>query len=87
MPAVDLANKSNNVTDPAMNFAAVTPSASTELDFVTRAIYVGGDGNLVVVNAAGTEVTFTAVPAGTILPIRTTRVDDSSTATSIVALW
>lgn len=87
MVAVDLANKSNNVIDPALNFAAVTPHASNELDYVTRALYVGGSGNLVVVNAAGAEVTFTAVPAGAILPIRTRRVDDSSTATSIVALW
>lgn len=87
MAAVDLANKTNNVTAPAMNFAAVTPHASTELDFVTRALYIGGDGSVVAVNAAGVEVTFAAVPAGTILPIRTTRVDDSSTATNIVAMW
>jgi hypothetical protein len=32
-------------------------------------------------------VTFTGVLAGTILPIRTVRIDDSSTATNMVALW
>lgn len=87
MAAADLANKSNNVVDPAGNFAAITPHASTELAFKTRAVYVGGAGNVVAVSADGTEVTFTGVLAGTVLPIRTVRIDDSSTATSMVALW
>lgn len=87
MAAVDLSNKSNNVVDPASGFAAITPHASDELAFKTRAVYVGGAGNVVAVNSAGVEVTFTGVLAGTILPIRTVRIDDSSTATSMVALW
>jgi hypothetical protein len=87
MAAVDLSNKSNNVVDPAGNFAPITPHASTELSFKTRAVYVGGAGNVVAVSADGTEVTFTGVLAGTILPIRTVRIDDSSTATAMVALW
>lgn len=87
MAAIDTANKSNNVIDPALNFAAVTPHASTELSYVSRALYVGTGGNVVAVNSAGAEVSFVGVPSGTILPIRTTRVDDTSTASDIVALW
>lgn len=87
MAAIDTHNATNNVTSPVKNFAAITPHASTELDYVTTAIYVGGTGDVVAVNRAGTEITFSAVPAGTILPIRTSRVDDSSTATLMVAMW
>lgn len=87
MAAIDLANKSNNVVDPAGNFAAITPHASTELLFKTRAVYVGGAGNVVAVGSDGAEVTFAGVLAGTILPIRAVRIDDSSTATNMVALW
>jgi hypothetical protein len=87
MAAVDTHNTTNNVTSPVKNFVAVTPHASTELDYVTTAIYVGGAGSVVAVNADGAEITFSAVPAGTVLPIRTKRIDDSSTATLMVAMW
>jgi len=54
--------------------------------FTTKALYVGGAGNLkVTIN--GTALTFTAVPAGTILPIAPSLVwSTGSTATSVVAL-
>lgn len=76
------------LTSPADNAAAVTPSDSTDLAFNSRALYVGGAGNLVVTMAGGGDVTFTAVPAGSILPIRVSRVKaTSTTATSIVNLY
>ena len=72
---------------PANSFVAVTPSDTVDLTPPARALYVGGAGNVVVINAAGTAVTFIGVAAGSILPIRTTRVNSTSTtATSIVAL-
>ncbi len=72
---------------PATHAAAVTPSDSVDLANFSRAIYVGGAGNLVVVMLSGEQVTFTGVQAGTILPIRVTRVRaTSTTATAIVAL-
>ena len=68
-------------------YVAVTPSDSTDLDTLTRAIYVGGAGNVVAVRHDGTTVTFTAVPAGTVLPIAVRRINSTSTtATAIVAL-
>jgi hypothetical protein len=73
---------------PNSHAAAVTPSDSTDLTNVTRAIYVGGAGALTVVMADGTTIAFAAVPAGTTIPIRASRVKATGTAaTSIVALW
>ena len=76
------------LTSPADNAAAVTPSDSTDLAFTSRALYVGGAGNIVCTMLGGGDVTFTAVPAGMILPIRVTRVKSTSTtATSIINLY
>ena len=76
------------LTSPADNAAAVTPSDSTDLAFISRALYVGGAGNIIVTMAGGGDVTFSAVPAGSILPVRVTRVKaTSTTATSIVNLY
>ena len=77
---------------PASNAVAVTPNDSTDLLFVTRGLFVGGGGNIVVIMGDqavdATTVTFTGVPAGTILPIAVRRVrSTSTTATNIVALW
>lgn len=79
-------------TSPAANATAITP-ADTDLanEFFTRAIYVGGAGNLAVRMAGDqgdTDVVFTAVPAGSLLPIRVKQIrSTSTTATSIVALF
>ena len=71
---------------PALNAVAVTPGPA-ELEHNTRAIYVGGAGNLVVTMGGGQTVTFTAVPAGTVLPLRASHILAGGTATSILALW
>jgi len=54
--------------------------------FTTKALYVGGAGNLkVTIN--GVALTFTGVPAGTILPIKPSIAwATGSTATLVVAL-
>jgi hypothetical protein len=53
-------------------------------------LYIGGDGNLIVVMAAddtNTLVTFNNVKAGTFLPIQVKKVSSTSTASNIMALW
>ena len=73
---------------PAGNAAAVTPSDTTVLTSV-RALYVGGAGDLSLVFPGNpTAVVFTAVPAGTLLPVQAHLVRSTgTTATAIVALF
>lgn len=77
---------------PAANAEVITP-ADTDLVNVqfTRGIYVGGAGNLRVTMAGAegdSDVTFSAVPAGAILPIRVKRIwATGTTATLIVSLF
>jgi hypothetical protein len=67
---------------------AITPSDATNFtDGACHAIYVGGAGAVVAI-VNGTAVTFAAVPVGTILEIRATRVNATGTAaTNLVALY
>lgn len=64
--------------------AAVTKSDSTVVAF--DAVYVGGTGDLVVTTPLGTVLTFSAVPAGSIIPIRCNRVMAATTATLMIGL-
>ncbi len=83
-----LASIDTNVakTIPATTAAAVTPSDSTAL--TSRAVWVGGAGDVSVrlSGATSTTVVFTAVPAGTLLPISVVRVMAATTATNINVL-
>lgn len=68
---------------------AVTPSDSVSFPEgpAGGGIYVGGAGN-VSMDFDGTPVVFTAVPAGTRLPVAPRRINaTSTTATAIVALF
>ena len=76
-----------DATVSAHSAVAVTKSDTTVIQ-PTRALWVGGSGDISAV-MAGNEatVTFVGVPAGTILPIQVTKVMAATTATSIVALY
>lgn len=70
---------------PAYNGFAVTPNNSTEI--FARSLYIGGAGDVSVMMAGGTTLTFVGVQAGTILPVRVQRVRTTgTTATNIVGL-
>lgn len=73
---------------PNDSFRAVTPSDSHAIKGgPARALYVGGTGDVVALNENGVAVTFSAVPAGAVLPIVTARVNATgTTATNLVAL-
>lgn len=69
--------------------AVVTPSDGTDLDYVTRAVFVGTGGNLEV-HMAGNDATVVipGVPDGAFLPISVSRIlSSNTTATGIVAFW
>lgn len=61
---------------------AITKSDTENNTF--SSIYVGGTGAVTVLTEDGTTVTFSAVPVGTIIPIRTRRVLAATTATLLV---
>lgn len=72
------------------HWAAITPNDDTDLPGgVTRAIYVGGAGNIVADSASGdTSITFTGLLAGVIYPLHIKRVRSSlTTATSLLAIY
>lgn len=74
--------------DVGIDGFAVTKSDDTVFNPIVRAIYVGGAGALTVRTLSGTSLTFAAVPAGTIIPIRCDQVRSTNTdATNMVALY
>lgn len=73
--------------DPSSGNFAVAPSDAANFATPARSLYVGGAGDVVVVAPDGSVTKFVAVPAGTVLPVRATRVNlTGTTATSIVGM-
>ena len=80
-------NHAGSVDGPAVDGFAIAPSDGTPLAETTRALYVGGTGDLTLVLAGGTELAFANVPAGALLPVRATAVKATgTTATNLVGL-
>ena len=79
----------NSSTSAAEYFAAVTPHDSNNLPSgQCRGIYIGGVGNLTVLDAGGTPITFTALAVGVVDPSATARIlSTGTTATAIIALY
>lgn len=70
----------------ARDAATVTKSDSTIVN--CDAVYVGGTGNVAVLTAKGTTITFPSVPAGALLPIKCQKImSTNTTATDMVALF
>jgi hypothetical protein len=76
-------------TVSAHRATVVTASDTTVFVQPTRALYIGGAGNITVDMAdGGPPIPFVGVQGGTILPIQVTRIyATGTTATSIVALY
>lgn len=73
-----------NILAPARRYRNITKSDS-EQDFVFRAFYVGGAGNLVLKGADGTQATFVC-PAGVRIDAESSFVMNSTTATNVVGM-
>lgn len=82
------ASQQLKMNDPGASGAAVTPHDTNALANVSRGVYVGTGGSLVVVMAGNSaELTFQNVPSGTLLSMRITHVKTASTAGNILAIW
>ena len=76
------------LSSPCDNAVAITPNNDVDLTYVTRAVWVGGAGAINVITSRGQTVLIAGIQAGTLLPIRVSRVLASSTsATNIVGMW
>lgn len=74
--------------EPASRWTDIVPDDDSDLEFLPRAIYIGGDGDIKVRDASGNDEVFVGLTAGTILPIRPHRVLATGTsATSLIALY
>ncbi len=73
---------------PAQGAALLTTSDTVNLVKEARALYIGGAGDVRLLTRESDDVVFSAVPAGSILPVYTQRVyATNTTATLIVALY
>lgn len=80
------AYRSANATVSAHGAVVVVKSDSTELP-VTRALFIGTSGDVVVVMADGQTVTFANIANATILPIQVQKVLAATSASNILALY
>jgi len=70
---------------PASRIFDITP-ANSDLPVPTKAIFVGGAGNLVLIALNDTAQVTLAVGAGAIIPVRARQVRTGTTATGLVGL-
>ena len=63
----------------------ITPDDDVILRKDIKALWIGGEGDLIAVDKSGTQNTFT-VGSGIILPIIPTKILAATTATNIIAL-
>ena len=88
MMADNFATHGDGLSTPPANAAAVTPNDGADLATASRALWVGGAGDVAVTMVGGQSVTIIGALAGSLLPVRVTRVKSTgTTATSIVAMW
>ena len=76
----------SSLNSPADDGFSITPGVS-EFTTTARAIYVGGAGDVELISLKGTTLIFKSVPAGTIIPMRSTHVlATSTTATFLIGV-
>lgn len=78
----------NIFTTGGQTFRVYQQSSQTGLGNTGAFLYVGGAGNVAVTTIGGDDVTFNAVPIGTVLPVQVLKLKSSgTTATLVNALW
>ena len=75
-----------SITAPPSHALVVTPSDTEDLPFVSRALYVGGAGDLRVLTQGGQDITYKGLSGTKIL--RVERIfATGTTATDIICEW
>lgn len=75
---------------PTTQWVAVAPSDTADLDaytkkqLLTSSLYIGGAGDVACVDQSGSVTVFSAVPAGTTLPVAVRRVNLTGTGASLI---
>ncbi|MCC5973627.1 MAG: hypothetical protein JJT81_06200 [Rubellimicrobium sp.] len=89
MPTNDpFASHARTLTDPVAGGFAISPSDTTDLAVMPRAIMVAGGGNVAAVMQDGMTLTLPALGPGMIHPFRIRRVlATGTTATGILGLY
>lgn len=83
----DFASYETGLTAPAAAAEAITPSDTEELEYVTRALLVGQDGDVNVIFKSGDTVVLRNLQGGVVYPFRIASVlATGTTATDLVGL-
>ncbi len=77
---------STSTSDPASRAFPITPDDVLDTTEVSRALYIGVGGDVLVEMANGDIVNFENVPNGAVLPIRVRKVKLATSASSILGL-
>lgn len=75
------------LASPAALSVEITPADTDFSQGIARGLYIGGVGDVAIMNQDGSICTFQDVPAGTWMPVCCRQVRAASTATNIVALF
>lgn len=74
--------------DTAKEYTIYQASPQTTIGNTGCNVYVGGAGNVKVTTIGGDEITFNAVPVGTVLPVQVIKIHKTGTAATLInALW
>lgn len=68
----------------ARNAYAVTPDDNNNMPNAGYCFWIGGAGNLKVTTVGGQTVTFSGIPAGTVLNIQAVKVFSTGTTASLI---
>jgi hypothetical protein len=77
-----------SLTSPPEHAVEIAPSDTKILPHVTRALYVGGAGDVSLRMMSGAEVVLRGLQAGSLLPLRIDMVKSVGTsATGLIGFW
>jgi hypothetical protein len=80
-------NSTASLSGPASHAFTITPSDTAALAETLRGVYIGGGGAITAITQSGATVEFTALPSGSILPVRLSKIlATGTTATGLVGL-